>query len=273
MADSKLTPQLAAIFTSLVEEVSGIHYGPQDLELFGSKLIAQAREVGYESLLDYYYRLRYDDPDGVETRALVEALVVHETYFFRELPPLVELVDGHLTEVVRKQGRARVWSAACSSGEEPMTLAMLLDDRKLLNDVEIIASDISEAVIERARQGRHSRRSLRPGYPADLAKHYLEVSETGVTSSASLRDSIQFRTGNLFDDPGIEQLGAFDVILCRNVMIYFSDTSVVRVIERLRRSLARGGVLAVGVAESLLRFGTSLLCEERGGAFFYRSAR
>jgi chemotaxis protein methyltransferase CheR len=273
MADRKFTPQLAAIFASLVEEVSGIHYGPEDIDLFGSKVTAQALEVGYESLLDYYYRLRYDDPEGVETRALIEALVVHETYFFRELQPLVELVDGYLTQLVRAQGRARVWSAACASGEEPLTLAMLLDDRKLLGDVEIIATDISNAAIQRARGGRHSRRSLRDGHPEDLAGRYLDVTDAGVFSKPPISDAIQFRAGNLFDDAGIEQLGAFDVILCRNVLIYFSDRSVVRVIERLRRSLARGGVLAVGISESLLRFGTSLHCEERSGAFFYRSAR
>jgi chemotaxis protein methyltransferase CheR len=166
-----------------------------------------------------------------------------------------------------------VWSAACATGEEPLTLAMLLDDRKLLGDVEIIATDISDAAIHRAKSGLHSRRSVRPGHPADLAARYLDQTAAGVASTPRLRDAIQFRTGNLFDEAAVEQLGSFDAILCRNVLIYFSDASVVRVIERLRRSLARGGVIAIGVSESLLRFGTSLLCEEHAGSFFYRSAR
>ena len=110
------TPQLAAIFESLVEDESGIHYGVAERSLFSAKISAQAAEAGYESLLDYYYRLRYDDPERVETRALVESLTVHEAYFFREIAPLRKLVDGHLTDIVRAQGKARVWSAACSGG-------------------------------------------------------------------------------------------------------------------------------------------------------------
>jgi len=267
------TPQLASIFEHLVEEASGIHYGPSEREVFGARIAAQAAEAGYPALLDYYYRLRYDDPDGVETRALLEGLAVHETYFFRELAPLQQLVAGHLGEIVRTRGRARVWSAACSTGEEPLTLAMLLDQAGLLERVEIVASDLSAAVIQRARTGRHGRRALREPYPDELARTYLDVTELGVTSSARLRDVIRFRAQNLLDDTGIEKLGLFDVILCRNVLIYFRDDSIMRVLDRLGRSLAPDGVVAVGIAESLLRFGTSLTCEETGGAFFYRNRR
>lgn len=273
MSDEAFTPQLAAIFATLIEEASGIHYGPLERHLFGSKIATQAAEAGYERLLDYYYRLRYDDPDGVETRALVESITVHETYFFREIAPLRMLVETHLSEVVRDRGSARVWSAACSTGEEPITLAMLLDQRGLLDRVEIVASDISEAAVLRARSGRHSTRSLREPYAADLAKTYLEISERGITSSARLREAIRFRTLNLLDDAAIAQLELFDVILCRNVLIYFRDESVTKIVARLTQSLAPQGIVAVGVAESLLRFGTALVCEERGGSFFYRSAQ
>ncbi|MBA3458008.1 MAG: protein-glutamate O-methyltransferase CheR [Deltaproteobacteria bacterium] len=273
MSEPAFTPQLAAIFAALVEEASGIHYGPPERDLFGSKVAAQAAEAGFESLLDYYYRLRYDDPEGVETRVLVEALTVHETYFFREIAPLRQLVEGHLTEIVRAQGAARVWSAACSTGEEPLTLAMLLEQHGLYDRVEIVATDISEAAILRARTGRHGRRSLREPYPTDLARKYLDVSPHGITSQARLREAIRFRTLNLFDEAAVEQLGRFDVILCRNVLIYFRDQSVTKAVARLTKSLAPSGILAVGVAESLLRFGTALACEERGGSFFYRSAR
>lgn len=267
------TPQLAAIFAALVEEASGFHYGPGDRELFGAKIAAQAAEAGYDTLLDYYYRLRYDDPTGVETRALIQALCVHETYFFRELPPLQHLVDAPLAELVRTKGSARVWSAACATGEEPLTMAMLLHDQGLLDSVEILATDISETAIARARSGRHGRRALRTGHPPDLARKYLVADEAGVTVTSVLREKISFRTMNLLDNPGIDQLGLFDVILCRNVLIYFRDEIINRVLDRLTRSLAPGGILSVGVSESLLRFGTALACEERSGAFFYRSLR
>ena len=108
MPSLTMSPQLFVLFTSLVEEVSGMSYGLQDNELFESKLADHAIELGYSSLLDYYYRLRYDDPDGYEIRRLIEVLLVHETYFFRELPPLIELVDSHLMPICESRGRASV---------------------------------------------------------------------------------------------------------------------------------------------------------------------
>jgi chemotaxis protein methyltransferase CheR len=273
MSGLSLTQQLAAIFAHLVEEASGLHYGPENRELFGDKLAAQAQEAGYDTLLDYYYRLRYDDPTGLEMRALIRALLVHETYFFRELAPLRQLVDGHLAEVIRANGQARVWSAACSTGEEPLTLAMLLDERDLLGRVEIIATDLSEDVIATARKGRYGRRALRDGYPPALAGRYLTVDPHGVTVAPRILDAVAFRTKNLLDVASYAELGSFDLILCRNVLIYFRDAVIARVIDAMTGLLAPGGVIAVGVAESLLRFGSSLTSEERGGSFFYRKAR
>ncbi|HET9623589.1 MAG TPA: protein-glutamate O-methyltransferase CheR [Kofleriaceae bacterium] len=271
MAAPTLSPQLFALFSGLVEDTCGIYYGA-DQGLFAAKLTAHAAEVGHDSLLDYYYRLRYDDPTGVELASLIEALLVHETYFFRELPPLVQLADGHLADVVRTRGRARVWSAACSTGEEPFTLAMLLDARGVLDRVELVASDVSVSAVERARTGQHSRRALRDGHPVELAARYLAVGATSVAVAPRIRDAVTFRTLNLFDAAAIAALGSFDAILCRNVMIYFRDQQITRVIDHLAGALAPDGLLAVGVSESLLRFGTVLACEERGHAFFYRRA-
>src|SRR5215204_154323 len=101
MGNMELTPQLFAIFAALVEQTAGLHYGPQDRDILATKLVAHAMDEGHDSLLDFYYRLRYDDPDGVERMRLLDALLVHETYFFRELQPLVQIADGHLAELVR----------------------------------------------------------------------------------------------------------------------------------------------------------------------------
>ncbi len=268
-----VSPQLLAIFAHLIEEVCGIHYGPHDRAIFAAKLETHALELDHGSLLDFYYRLRYDDPGGLGLQRLIEAILVHETYFFRELPPLQELVDGHLADVVRSRGRARVWSAACSTGEEPYTLAMLLAERGILDQVEIVASDLSATAIARAETGRHGARSLREDQAPVLGAPYLVVASNGIAVAPQIRDAVRFCIVNLLDDAAIAQLGSFDVILCRNVLIYFRDDTVIRVLERLGRALEPSGVIAVGVAESLLRLGTALACEERGGSFFYRSAR
>jgi len=268
----ELTPQLFAIFSTLVEQSCGLHYDALDRDLFGTKLAAHAAELGYDSLLDFYYRLRYDDPDGSELQKLAEALVVHETYFFRELEPLRTLVDHYLAPVIAERGRARVWSAACATGEEPLTLAMLLAERDLLDRVEIVATDLSSVAIARAKEGRHARRALRSEHPTELAQRYLDRVGTGVIVTPRIHRAVEFRTLNLLDDAAIAALGRFDAILCRNVLIYFSDELVVKIVDKLARALLPNGVIAVGVSESLLRFGTSLVCEERGSSFFYRGA-
>jgi chemotaxis protein methyltransferase CheR len=166
----------------------------------------------------------------------------------------------------------RVWSAACASGEEPYTLAMLLDDRGVLDQVEIIGTDISASVLARAESGRLGRRALREGHPPALAARYLESSPQGVIVAPRIRSAVKFERVNLIDSARIAQLGSFDAILCRNVLIYFKESRVSSVVERLADALKPGGLLAVGVSESLMRFGTSLTCEERAGAFFYLRA-
>lgn len=268
MNELALTPQLFAIFSALVEEACGIHYGPKDKALFATKLSSHAEDAGHANLLDYYYRLRYDDPDGSALRQLVQALVVHETYFFRELAPLAYLADTFLPAVIARRGGARVWSAACATGEEPYTLAMLLDARGILDKVDIVATDISEAAIAQAASGRHGRRALRDGCPEALARRYLERTSTGFTVASRVREAVTFQTQNLMSD--VARLGSFDAIVCRNVLIYFRDDQIARIVERLARQLRPEGLLVVGVSESLLRFGTTLFCEEHAGSFFYR---
>jgi chemotaxis protein methyltransferase CheR len=267
-----LTPQLFAIFSQLIEEVCGAHYEAGNRDLLLGKLEAHALDLGYDNLLDYYYWLRYDDTGGVGLQRLVEAIQVHETYFFRELGPLAQLVDGHLAAIIRTRGRARVWSAACSTGEEPFTLAMLLDDRGLLDRVELVASDISANAIARASSGRHGLRALRDGHPRDLARRYLEVASDGISVVPRIRAAVRFLTVNLLDGDAVRRLGRFDAIVCRNVLIYFSDGQSARVVARLTESLEPAGMIALGVAESLVRLGTALVCEEHRGSFFYRSA-
>jgi chemotaxis protein methyltransferase CheR len=267
-----LSPPLFAVFADLIESASGLHYGPSDRELFASKLIAHAQDRGHDQLLDYYYRLRYDDAGGGELASLLEALLVHETYLFRELAPLLELVDSHIVPIVGARKRARIWSAACSTGEEPYALAMLLDDRGVLDGVEIIATDLSPLAIERARQGKLGRRALRDGHPAALAARYTDATAQGIDVAPRIRDAVQFSSLNLIG-PVAPELGVFDVILCRNVLIYFRDAQITQVIEQLADHLSHDGLIAVGVSESLLRFGTKLVCEERGSSFFYRRAR
>lgn len=263
-----LSPQVFAIFSALVEDRLGLHYGIEDRELFAERLSPRAIERGFDSLLDYYYFLRYDPEADAELALLVESLVVRETYFFREIAALRAVADVFVPALLAAGVRPRVWCAACSTGEEPLTLAMLLDARGLRDQVSLTASDISGRALAHVRAGFYGRRSLR-ALPDGVLGRWLipEGEQTRVTPA--IRDAIDWRQVNLVDPVSVAALGEFDLIICRNVLIYFRDATIAAVVANLSASLRPGGRLLVGTSESLLRFDCGLACEEHAGVFFY----
>ena len=266
----ELSPQVFAILASLIEERTGIHYNPEDRGLLGDKLMARLPEVGFDSFLDYYYFLRYDPAGLAEMDALIDSIVVGETYLFREYDQLRFMVDELVMPQVAAGRRPRIWSAACATGEEPYTVAILLDRRGALDRVDLVASDISPRALERARRGLLQRRALRHQPPVDVSGCWTERPGGTLELSPHLREAVDWRRVNLTDERQIAGLGRFDIVLCRNVLIYFDDSTARRVVDLLGAALVPGGALLVGVSESLLRFGTSLASEERMGTFFYR---
>src|SRR3954465_4172039 len=130
-----LSPQVFATPSGLSGDRTGLHYDLRERELLAERVSGRASERGFESLLDYYYFLRYDPNADAEFALLSEALVVNETYFFREVAPLLVLVRELLPRLLARGVRPRIWCAACSTGEEPLTLAMLLDEAGILDQV------------------------------------------------------------------------------------------------------------------------------------------
>ena len=264
-----LSPQVFAILSALIEECMGLHYDVQERELLAERVSGRATERGFESLLDYYYFLRYDAAADAELALLAEALAVNETYFFREVTPLKILVDDIVPRLLAGGVKPRIWCAACSTGEEPLTLAMLLDGAGLLNQVTLVASDISARVLAHARAGVYRRRSLR-SVPPGVIGRWLEGDEDGMRVAPHLTAAIAWQRVNLVDDRELSALGSFDVIICRNVLIYFRDQMIEKVVDGLWQRLTADGRLVVGTSESLLRFKVAFVCEEQRGAFFYR---
>lgn len=267
-----LSPQVFAILSGLVEERSGLHYAVEDRELLADRLTPRALERGFDSLLDYYYFLRYDPEGDAEFALLVESLVVHETYFFREAPALKVIVDLFVPALLAEGVRPRIWCAACSTGEEPLTLAMLLDAAGLGGRVSLLASDISGRVLNHAKAGVYGARSLR-ALPEGALGRWLVPQGTGARVVPHLLYAISWRRINLIDASSMAALGGFDIVICRNVLIYFRDETIAAVASSLSGSLLPGGRLLVGTSESLLRFDSSLECEEQRGVFFYRSTK
>jgi chemotaxis protein methyltransferase CheR len=271
MAGLPLIPQVFNILTGLVEDRSGLHYGPEDRELLAEKISPRALEAGFESLLDYYYYQRYDPRGPAELDALVEALCVHESYLFREADALRVAVDELVAPAVRAGRRPRLWCAAAAQGEEPVTLAVLLAERDLLDRVELVASDISERALARARRGVFTGRALR-ALPAGEHARWLRREGERVVAAPELVEAVRWKRLNLVDEAAVRALAPLDLVLCRNVIIYFADETVRKVASTFAEVLAPGGWVLVGASESLLRFGTSLRCEERRGVFVYRGS-
>jgi chemotaxis protein methyltransferase CheR len=268
-----LSPQVFSIMTRLIEESTGLYHEPREWGLLTERLSLRAAELGLDSLLEYYYYLRYDEGGPRELLALVDLLVVTETYFFREADQLRALVELLAPRLAEDGATARIWCAACSTGEEPLTLAMMLDERGLLGRAQIVATDISSRVLARARAGIYGGRSLRSLSDADRSRHFVAAGDGAVRVREGLRGCVWWQRLNLLDLPRVCALGEFDAILCRNALIYFREETVLRLVDRFGESLSQDGLLLVGASESLLRFGTLFGCEEHGGAFFYRKMK
>ncbi len=271
---SELSPQVFAILSALVEEKLGLHYGPDDASIFADKVFGRMAVAGFESPLDYYYFLRYDAAAKAETDALAEALVVGETYFFRELDPLRAVIAHVIAPAIAQTGSARIWSAACASGEEPYSLAMLLAMEGLLDKCRIVATDLSGRALQKAREGIYAGRSLRAVDADELTKkasaRWLAPEGSSVRVDPRIVSAVELRRVNLLEGAEVAALGTFDLILCRNVLIYFADETIRSVVTTMARTMRPNARLLVGASESLLRFGTLLRCEERSGTFLYR---
>jgi chemotaxis protein methyltransferase CheR len=262
---------MGTLLAALLEERAGLHYRENERVLLVEKVTSRANDAGYESLLDYYYFLRYDPEGPAELERLVERVVVGETYFFRELDQLKLIVERWIAPAVAEGRRPRIWSAACATGEEPLSIAMMLADRGILGSVDIVASDVSQRALDYAQAGIFGRRSQRDYNAGLLRRSSRNIDGDKLEVNRPLIDAVSWRRINLIDEAAVGALGKFDVILCRNVLIYFSDATITQVVDRLGRALAPNGVLFVGVTESLYRIGTQLVCEERDRVFFYRN--
>lgn len=267
---SEASPEVLALLSSLVRGRAGLSYRDRDFELLAAKAIPAAHAAGFASLLDYYYFLRYDDPTGAGLAAFCELLVVNETYFFREHVQVERAIERVVLPRIAAGETPRVWSLACSTGEEPLSIAMLLAERDALGQTELHASDVSARALARAQAGKHGVRCLR-GSPYDhLVDRWATRDEGNLVTSKSLREAVLWSRKNLANPADISSLGLFDLVFCRNVLIYFDDAGVVAAVNAIATALRPGGVLCLGASESLLRLATPFVCEEQGGAFFYR---
>jgi chemotaxis protein methyltransferase CheR len=248
----KLTPLQFDKISRLVYAVAGIHLHEGKEELVKARLIKRLRHLQLTGF-DEYLRYLKHDKTGNEIQYMVDMLTTNKTDFFREPEHLLFLKEKIVPWVREK--RVRIWSAGCSSGEEPYSIAMVLCESLPdidAYDVKILATDISERMIEKARQAEYGEEALQD-VPSYFKQKYFESWKTGSGRTykvkSRIRQLVKFARLNLMDD--WPMLGPFDVIFCRNVMIYFDKPTQENLINRFCRFLTDGGYLLVGHSESL----------------------
>ena len=248
-------------FQALIYREAGIHLAECKHALLVGRLSRRIRELGLPSFGAYYERVA-DGGDAAERVRMLDAICTHETHFFRE-PRHFEYLERTVfprwkaeAQAGRRTKRIRVWSAACSSGEEPYTLAMLLLEHFPAADgwdAEVLATDLSTRVLERARAGLWAM-SKAHQIPQRLLKKYMlkgtRSQEGLMAASPELRARVRFARVNL-NDARYPVAGRFDLVFCRNVLIYFDAASRAGVVERLLEHVAPDGLFFLGHAETL----------------------
>jgi chemotaxis protein methyltransferase CheR len=253
----------------LLRERSGLMLTRDKAYLLESRLLPVARRRNMKSLDELIAALRLR-PEGDLVRDVVEAMTTNESFFFRDLTPFDQFRNFVLPQLLRARAARktiRIWSAACSSGQEPYSLAMILSEEKAKLagwQVEIVATDLSTEILNKAQAGLYSQFEVQRGLPIQLLVKYFKQQGDRWQIDPAIRAMVKFRCLNLLED--FTSLGHFDVVFCRNVLIYFDQPTKTLVLERMARVLPSDGYLYLGGAETVIGITDKFqsLAEQRG---------
>lgn len=265
-----LSGSVTQVFRDLIHQRLGLFYDATNFDQLADRLAPLVVARGLGSFMDYYYFLKYSD-EREEWTKVMDALAVHETYFWREIDQLRAVVDVVVPRLARRGGSPlKIWSVPCSTGEEPLTLAMLLSEAGWFDrlPIEIIASDASPEAVAAARAGRYGARSFR-SLPACMRDKYFVSDDDRWTVVPELQRRVSYDVVNLVADDEVGRHASAPIVVCRNVFIYFSEESIRRVLGVFERAMPAPGYLCVGASESLLRRTVAFELQEVGGAFMY----
>lgn len=238
-----------------LKKESGISLDEGKSHLINSRLFPAMRDLGVGSTAEMISRIR--NGDRIVSRYLIEIMTTNETFFFRD----ERVFEFFEKEIVRKldgrfwdKGKLRIWSAACSYGQEAYSIAMILSQNRTYlgnRKVEILGSDISEEALTRARSGIYSDFEMNRGLPPHYRDRYFNKASNGASwrISDDIRQMVRFRHFNLMDD--FCQLGTFEIVFMRNVLLYFDNETRTSVLKKLHRQIAPQGILVLGGVETV----------------------
>ena len=250
-----MTPADYDFIRKILKERSGYMLSSDKQYLIDSRLMPLARQEGCATLDELVQKMRAPNAAALLAR-VTETMTINESFFFRDKIPFDRFKDTILPAVMQARAntkRLRIWCAACSTGQEPYSLAMILKSMKerLAGwQIEIVASDISRDVLERAKAGIYSQFEVQRGLPIQMLMQFFQQVGEQWRISDEIRNMVQFRQLNLIERFSL--LGSFDIVFCRNVLIYFDQPTKVDVLERVGHQLAPEGFLVLGAAETVV---------------------
>ncbi len=270
----ELTPETFAALRDLVAQACGVYVADEKRGFLARRVARRMAELNLEDVVAYLDHIRDPERGRVELTHLVESIAVLETHFFRHVEQFElleqEVLPGLMRERIQSgKRRFRAWSAGCATGEEAYSIAIAfakVAGRARAWDVEILGTDLCGGFVERARQGRYPSTSFREVAPERLTD-WIEPAGADFQVNDRLKSMVRFRTHNLIRDGFPFQV---DVIFCRNVTIYFPREVATRVIAQLKQSLAVGGVLFMGSAETMTKNYERVETITNGAAAAYR---
>ncbi len=259
-----------------IAERTGISIGESRRYLIETRLASLVNSEGCESF-DALYARMCAEPDSSLCEQVVDAMTTNETMWFRDESPWALLQDPILPQLCESiaagKPRIRIWSAACATGQEPYSIAItILEHLQAQKDAkpehfQIVASDISPSSLFVANSGRYDKLAIERGLDPELREKYFEERDQTWTANSDVRSLVQVHRRNLLDP--YTDLGKFDLVFCRNVLIYFSTEVRQDVLARLSETLVDGGILMVGASESLQGAMDGFKLREFEGNFFY----
>ncbi len=252
------------LLRDFVYQLCGLHFTEDSKYLLEKRLARRLQAHSLKSFKDYYYFLRYSPGKDQELSELIDLLTTNETYFFREDFQLRTFSDEILQELRERKEKSgnrhlRIWSAGCSSGEEPYTIAMLLLDLPWLKDwrVEVIGTDISQRVLHMARQAVYGESAFRTTDAVYRQRFFVSDGNGKWRVRDEVRSLVSISHLNLFDAARVTLLGRMDVVFCRNVIIYFDQAGKKKVVDTFHQRLHPEGFLLLGHSESLMNISTA----------------
>lgn len=270
-----MTQEEFRLLRDLVYEHCGIVFSDDGKYLLERRLALRLEALSLKSYTEYYRYLRYDPARRAELDELVDRITTNETYFFREMYQLEAMRDEILPDLHARRARGRrltIWSAGCATGEEVYSVAILVLESGLFGDwdVRVFGSDISRRVLQTARRGVYGKHSFRGVPPHYRSRWFTEAKDGKLEVKPEVRALTFFGQINLLDEDMLAVVGEVDVILCRNVLIYFDQAARRRVVRAFFHKLVEGGYLLLGHSESLMNLSTDFELVHLEGALVYR---